>query len=91
MADAMILTPIAALILPGIVAFGLGRAMKSLWPGLILVVVALGSGIFFMSQASGADWSDQTALNNMFAAFGISLPALISALIGGTLAHVRKG
>lgn len=85
----MLALPVLAILLPGLVAYVLGRAFKSVWPGLILVLVALGTGMYFMSQASGAAWNDGAALNNLFAAFGLSLPALISALAGGALAHAH--
>ncbi|HMS93782.1 MAG TPA: hypothetical protein PKA03_00895 [Tabrizicola sp.] len=90
MTDPMILIPVIALTVPGILAYGFGRALRSLWPGLILTLAALGSGMFFMSQAAGAQWNDGGAVNNLFAAFGISLPALVSVLIGGALAYVRQ-
>jgi hypothetical protein len=90
MPDTMILIPLVSLTLPGLVAFVLGRVLKSVWPGVILGLAALGSGVFFMSRASGARWDDGAAMNNLFAAFGISLPALISALIGGALAYARR-
>ena len=90
MTDPMILIPLVSLTLPGLVAFVLGRVLKSVWPGVILGLVALGSGVFFMSRASGAQLDDGAAINSLFAAFGISLPALVSALVGGALAFARR-
>lgn len=90
MPDTMILIPLISLTLPGMVAFVLGRRLASIWPGVVLGAAALGSGMFFLSRASGASWDDGAAVNNVFAAFGISLPALISALIGGALAYARR-
>lgn len=90
MPDTMILVPLVSLALPGLVAFVLGRRLNSLWPGLVLGAVALGSGMFFLSQASGASWDDGAAVNSVFAAFGISLPALVSALVGGALSRARR-
>lgn len=86
----MILIPLVSLTLPGLVAFFLGRRLGSVWPGVVLALAALGSGMVFLSQASGASWSDGAAVNAVFAAFGISLPALVSALVGGALARARR-
>lgn len=83
----MILIPASALILPGLAAFALGRVYRSHWPGVILALLALGSGVLFLSQASGAGWNDSAAYNQIFAAFGISLPAMISAAVGASFAH----
>lgn len=90
MPDPMILIPLVSLTLPGLIAFVLGRVRKSVWPGVVLAVAALGSGMFFMSRASGASWDDGAAVNSVFAAFGISLPALVSALVGGALSRARR-
>ena len=90
MPDPLIIIPIAAMAVPGLLAFGLVLALKSLWPAMILGLAALGSGLFFLSRASGAEWSDGGALNNLVAFFGLSLPALVSVLIGGALAYVRQ-
>lgn len=89
MPDPMILYPALALILPGFVAYWLGRRFRNVWPGSILGLVFLGSGIFFLSRASGASWSDGSATQYVMAAFGLSFPALISAAIGGTFAYLQ--
>ena len=90
MPDPLIIIPIAATAVPGLLTFGLVLALKSLWPAMILGLAALGSGLFFLSRASGAEWNDGGALNNLVAFFGLSLPALVSVLIGGALAYVRQ-
>lgn len=90
MPDTLVLIPVVALTLPGIVAYVLGRRFKSIWPGLALAMFALASGAFFLSQAAGSGWNDSAATNHVLAAFGLSFPALISAAIGGTFAHMRR-
>lgn len=90
MPDILIIIPVAAMVLPGLLTFGLVYALKSLWPAVVLGLVGLGSGLFFLSRASGADWDDGGALNNLVAFFGVSVPALVSVLIGGALAYRRS-
>lgn len=89
MPDTLVIYPVVALVLPGTVAYGLGSVFKSIWPGLALPLIALASGTYFLSQASGSSWNDEAATNYVLAAFGLSFPALISAVVGGTFAHMR--
>lgn len=90
MPDALVLLPLLALTLPGILAYLLGRRFQSHWPGLILAALALGSGAILLWQAAGSEASEAGATNRVLAAFALSFPALISAAVGGVFAHLRR-
>jgi hypothetical protein len=89
MAEPMVLLPAVTLVVPGMLAYGAGRALKSSWPAVIIGVAAVASALYFLQQAVGARSDDADALNHLLAAFGVSLPAMVSTLFGGALLHAK--
>ena len=89
MPEALVL-PVLAILLPGLLAFFLGRKAGRVWPGIILTCFAVGWGGWLVYQAAGASHDDADAVNQVLTAFTLAAPAAISALVGMAFAHMRK-
>jgi hypothetical protein len=84
-----LILPILALLLPGVLAFWLGRKAGRIWPGIILACAAIGWGGWLVYQAAGAASDDAVAVNRIMTAFGLAAPAAMSALVGMAFARFR--
>lgn len=89
MPDTLVL-PVLAILVPGVVAYVLGRMAGRIWPGITLLCFAVGWGGRLVYQASGAAHDDAAAVNQVMTAFTLAGPAALSALVGTVLAHMRK-
>ena len=82
------LLPVAALLVPGIVAFVIGRRGGRARPGLTIAAVFAVLALWEVSKASGAAHDDATAMNRVLLAAMIWAPAAASALAGAVAARM---
>lgn len=86
----MIPLMIAALLLPGAVAYWLGRKAGRSWPGVILACGAMGWGGWLVYRSLGAAAGDAAAVNQILTAFALAAPAALSALVGMGFERMRR-
>ena len=84
MPETALVLPVLAILLPGVLAYRLGREAGRIWPGVILACAAIGWGGWLVYQSAGA------AANDAKAAFTLAAPAAMSALVGTGFARLRK-
>ncbi len=82
--------PILALLLPGLLAYWLGRKAGRIWPGLLLACFAIGWDGWLVYQAAGQAPDDAAAVNRILADFTLAAPAAMSALVGMGFARFRR-
>ena len=84
-----LILPILALLLPGALAYWLGRKVGGVWPGILLACAAISWGGWLVYQSAGAAADDAAAVTRTLTAFTLAAPAAMSALVGMAFARFR--
>lgn len=82
--------PLVALLVPGLLLYGLNRRLDSRALPWIAAALPAGYGAWLLSQVSGAAHDDAQAINRILLVAFVLMPAAASALLGGLLGRAAR-